>query len=130
MPSTHCLLCVCLVPLPRGATVGPLTKLAEGNLPMLFVCGEFDRLCPGSRLKETLAEALPAADARVVVLEVSRGQVGKRETSGSEPAGRLLRSLTAGWLLWLQPVAFCCCCCCCSTWRWNWSGLAPEANMC
>ena len=37
---------------------------------MLFVCGEFDRLCPGGRLKEVLAEGLPDVDARVVVLEV------------------------------------------------------------
>ncbi|KAI3426267.1 hypothetical protein D9Q98_008642 [Chlorella vulgaris] len=59
---------------PPTDSIGPLTKLAEGNLPMLFVCGEFDRLCPGSRLKETLAEALPAADARVVVLEGLSGR--------------------------------------------------------
>lgn len=47
-----------------------LDELAAACPPMLFVCGEFDRLCPGARLKEVLAEALPAADARVVVLEV------------------------------------------------------------
>ncbi len=50
--------------------VGPLAKLNELHLPMLFVCGEFDRLCPGSRLKESIAEVLPEVDARVVMLEV------------------------------------------------------------
>lgn len=37
---------------------------------MLFVCGEFDRLCPGARLKEVAGELLPDCDARVAVLEV------------------------------------------------------------
>lgn len=58
-----------LFPLPSA--VGPLAKLNELKLPAFFLCGEFDRLCPGVRLKEVLAEALPDCDCRVVVLEVS-----------------------------------------------------------
>ncbi len=99
-------MCVCFTPLPRRSTAGPLTKLAEGHLPVLFVCGEFDRLCPGSRLKETLAEALPAADARVVVLEVSCVQGGKCKMGGSKPAGWRAGRLFA-------PSRLACCFGCC-----------------
>lgn len=60
--------------IPPADSVGPLAKLSEFGQPMLFVCGEFDRLCPVSRLKETIAEALPDVDARVVVLEGLSGR--------------------------------------------------------
>ena len=53
--------------------VAPLGKLSELRLPTLFVCGEFDRLCPGARLKEAAAELLPDSDVRVVCLEVRPG---------------------------------------------------------
>lgn len=56
---------------PPAAAVGSLAKLNEFKLPAFFLCGEFDRLCPGARLKETLAEALPDCDCRVMVLEAS-----------------------------------------------------------
>lgn len=55
----------------RPAAVGPLAKLNELKLPGFFLCGEFDRLCPGARLKEVLAEVLPDCDCRVIVLEAS-----------------------------------------------------------
>ena len=57
--------------------VAPLVRLNDLRQPMLFVCGEFDRLCPGSRLKQCVTESMPDVDARVVVLEV-RGMCGVR----------------------------------------------------
>lgn len=56
--------------LPFFPAVGALAKLNEQKPPMLFVVGEFDRLCPGARLKEAVAEVLPDCDARIVSLEV------------------------------------------------------------
>lgn len=53
--------------------VGPLAKLNDLHLPLLFVCGEFDRNCPGARLKEVVADVLPDCDARIVSLEVRLG---------------------------------------------------------
>ena len=58
------------LPLPA---VGALSKLGEcppHPPPVFFLCGEFDRLCPGDKLQETVAEALPGCDVRAVVLEV------------------------------------------------------------
>jgi pimeloyl-ACP methyl ester carboxylesterase len=55
--------------------VGALAKLDECGRPLLLLCGEFDRLCPGGRLQETVAEVLPSCDVRLVVLEVG-GWVG------------------------------------------------------
>ncbi|KAL4438236.1 hypothetical protein ABPG77_010597 [Micractinium sp. CCAP 211/92] len=59
---------------PPADSIGPLAKLNEFKLPAFFLCGEFDRLCPGARLKETLAEALPDCDCRVMVLEDLSGR--------------------------------------------------------
>ena len=53
--------------------MGPLAKLNDLHLPLLFVCGEFDRNCPGARLKEVVADVLPDCDARIVSLEVRLG---------------------------------------------------------
>ncbi|PRW44931.1 GMP synthase [glutamine-hydrolyzing] [Chlorella sorokiniana] len=59
---------------PPSDSVGPLAKLNELRLPLLFVCGEFDRTCPGARLKEVVAEVLPDCDARIVSLEGLSGR--------------------------------------------------------
>ncbi|KAL4448431.1 hypothetical protein ABPG75_005650 [Micractinium tetrahymenae] len=55
-------------------SIGPLAKLNELKLPAFFLCGEFDRLCPGARLKGALGEVLPGCDCRVIVLEELSGR--------------------------------------------------------
>ena len=62
---------------PPSDSMGPLLKLSERQprLPMLFITGELDPLCPTGRLKQA-AEALAGQlDMRAAVLEV-RGRCG------------------------------------------------------
>ena len=74
-----------------------LTKLEELACPMLFVCGEYDRLCPGARLKEVLAEGLPDVDARVVVLEVRCAALRVVGRAAWRLLGAAARLREAGW---------------------------------
>ncbi|PSC70326.1 GMP synthase [glutamine-hydrolyzing] [Micractinium conductrix] len=73
---------------PPADSVGALSKLGEcppHPPPVFFLCGEFDRLCPGDKLQETVAEALPGCDVRAVVLEGLSGRFcepGTKELEG------------------------------------------------